>query len=175
MTNIDKVLNITENPAAFVSHGKARIGAIENNGAIVTTIRDIVGIICGYKGQKDYWIYWVQTHTLTHYTTLQVSEARKPHTDRLSHTNTGVESINVESEDRNKFLRLAAQANETIEKELKNQTKNKILCAGKIYEIDIHGIGKISVMGNNEDEAWDLLRSRSTTTEQSEQYNFLSL
>lgn len=115
MLNINKIINLTKNPDKFIEDGRSAGGAKKYNGWVIKTTIGITGIICGYKAQKDYWIYWVDTHTLTHYDHIQTSRITKGiKTDQISHLHNGTESFEVPKEERLGLLELAKDFSPTI-------------------------------------------------------------
>lgn len=117
MTKIETIINLTKYPERYIQNGKSLTSAKEYNGRIIKTTIGITGIICGYKAQKNFWIYWVDTHTLVHHTGIQTSRIVKgAKTDQLAHDNRGIEVIEVPRENRADLLHLARSFDSTIAK-----------------------------------------------------------
>lgn len=107
MEKLNTVIELTKNPKKYLK-GKSLNAAIRYNGKAFVTSHNITGIPCGYRKNKDYWVYWVETRMLVHYDGLNIDRLFvEEKTTQLSSENIGVESIEVPGEMQALFLELS--------------------------------------------------------------------
>lgn len=53
----------------FIQHGSGTKKAREHSGQVYISTKGVTGIVCAYKNQHDWCMYWVDTRKLYHYTT----------------------------------------------------------------------------------------------------------
>ena len=170
MNKFEKVMDITLNIEKYTDQGKNRSSGRKRNGTVFKTSDGSKGIMCAYLNQNDFWIYWIESNELAHYTHVpanKVCDVKK--VTALAPYHEGIERLEVPAEYQGFFLNLAKQsvpapapANNVS---AANSNRGRVLYAGKIYNITLPQLGSIKVLGANEDEVWNLLREQSVIEE----------
>lgn len=175
MNKFERVMDITLNIEKYTDQGKNRSSGRKRNGTVFKTSDGSKGIMCAYLNQNDFWIYWMESNELAHYTHVpanKVCDVKK--VTALAPYHEGVERLEVPTEYRGFFLNLAKQKETSVANNVSSATsaansaannRGRILYAGKIYNITLPQLGSIKVLGANEDEVWNLLRTQCTIEE----------
>jgi hypothetical protein len=172
---INRIIDVTQNPSKYISNAKSLQCAEVYNGRTIKTNKNISGIICAYLGSMDFWIYWIDIRTLTHYTHIPVSKLTVDKTTALDHEHIGEARYEVPQEHQLSLLELAKEFNKTIAKpsgplklgddkyrQIRKRLKSKeeILYCGKVYSIAIPNGTNIKIFGSSEEEVWDFFKTR---------------
>ena len=172
MNKFERVIDITMCIEKYTDQGKNRSSGRKRNGTVFKTSDGSKGIMCAYLNQNDFWIYWIESNELAHYTHVpanKVCDVKK--VTALAPYHEGVERLEVPAEYKGFFLNLAKQketsvaASPTSNVNAANSSRGRVLYAGKIYNITLPQLGSIKVLGANEDEVWNLLREQSVIEE----------
>ncbi len=172
MNKFERVMDITLNIEKYTDQGKNRSSGRKRNGTVFKTSDGSKGIMCAYLNQNDFWIYWIESNELAHYTHVpanKVCDVKK--VTALAPYHEGVERLEVPAEYKGFFLNLAKQKETSVASSTAsnvsaaNSSRGRVLYAGKIYNITLPQLGSIKVLGANEDEVWNLLREQSVIEE----------
>ena len=174
MNKFERVIDITMCIEKYTDQGKNRSSGRKRNGTMFKTSDGSKGVMCAYLNQNDFWIYWIESNELAHYTHVpanKVCDVKK--VTALAPYHEGVERLEVPAEYKGFFLNLAKQkevnnvsaANNTNAVSSNASNRGRVLYAGKIYNITLPQLGSIKVLGANEDEVWNLLREQSVIEE----------
>lgn len=116
MDLINQVMDITNRPERYLD-GKALSFARKRNGQSFMTSHSVTGIVCGYLSNKDYWVYWVETRMLVHYTHVGADRLFKEQkSTQLSHEHRGTQSASVPAESQAAFLELDKGCSASVRK-----------------------------------------------------------
>lgn len=171
MNKFERVIDITMCIEKYTDQGKNRSSGRKRNGTVFKTSDGSKGVMCAYLNQNDFWVYWIESNELAHYTHVpanKVCDVKK--VTALAPYHEGVERLEVPTEYRGFFLNLAKQkevspANNVSSTASSAASRGRVLYAGKIYNITLPQLGSIKVLGANEDEVWNLLREQSVIEE----------
>lgn len=175
MNKFEKVMDITLNIEKYTDQGKNRSSGRKRNGTVFKTSDGSKGIMCAYLNQNDFWIYWIESNELAHYTHVpanKVCDVKK--VTALAPYHEGIERLEVPAEYKGFFFSLVKQKDVSSANNVSSSaansnapapSKSRILYAGKIYNITLPQLGSIKVLGANEDEVWNLLREQSVIEE----------
>ena len=171
MNKFEKVMDITLNIEKYTDQGKNRSSGRKRNGTVFKTSDGSKGIMCAYLNQNDFWVYWVESNELAHYTHVpanKVCDVKK--VTALAPYHEGIERLEVPAEYQGFFFSLVKQkdvssANAVSSNVSAANNKSRILYAGKIYSVTLPQLGSIKVLGANEDDVWNLLRAQCTIEE----------
>ena len=173
MNKFERVIDITMCIEKYTDQGKNRSSGRKRNGTVFKTSDGSKGIMCAYLNQNDFWVYWMESNELAHYTHVpanKVCDVKK--VTALAPYHEGVERLEVPAEYQGFFLNLAKQKDVSSVNNANNVSNNasatsrgRVLYAGKIYNITLPQLGSIKVLGANEDEVWNLLREQSVIEE----------
>lgn len=172
MNKFEKVMDITLNIEKYTDQGKNRSSGRKRNGTVFKTSDGSRGVMCAYLNQNDFWVYWIESNELAHYTHVpanKVCDVKK--VTALAPYHEGTERLEVPAEYQGFFLNLAKQKDvSNVSGNANSATptpaaRSRILYAGKIYNITLPQLGSIKVLGANEDDVWNLLRAQCTIEE----------
>ena len=162
MNKYERVMDMKFNIEKFTDQGKNRSSGRKRNGTVFKTSDGSKGIMCAYLNQNDFWIYWMESNELAHYTHVpanKVCDVKK--VTALAPYHEGIERLEVPTEYQGFFLSLAKQK-DTNNVSSNANSRGRVLYAGKIYNITLPQLGSIKVLGANEDDVWNLLRAQCT-------------
>lgn len=167
MNKFERVIDITMCIEKYTDQGKNRSSGRKRNGTVFKTSDGSKGIMCAYLNQNDFWVYWVESNELAHYTHVpanKVCDVKK--VTALAPYHEGVERLEVPAEYKGFFLNLAKQsvpaATQTV---APTPSRSRLLYSGKIYSVTLPQLGTIKVLGANEDEVWNVIREQSAIEE----------